>query len=69
MCSYLLFIALSKSYVSVLHDTSHIPGESMVNLDVKILFSTISHHLGPEIRKMLVMGMSGNKDSIFHSGL
>ena len=34
----------------------------------KILFGIITHHLDPEIRKMLVNDKFGNEDSIFHSG-
>ena len=41
---------------------------SKANLYKKILFGKITHHLDPEIRKMLVRGMFGNKDSIFNSG-
>ena len=40
----------------------------MANLDEKIFFGEISHHLGTEICKILVMGLFGNKDSSFHSG-
>ena len=35
----------------------------------KFLFGKITHHLDPEIRKMLVNGEFGNDDSRFHSGL
>ena len=42
--------------------------QSKANLDEKILFGKITHHLNPEIRKMLVRSMFGNKDSSFHSG-
>ena len=42
--------------------------QSKANLDEKILFGNITHHSDPEIRKMLVRGMFGNKDSSFHSG-
>ena len=42
--------------------------QSKVNLDEKILFGSIPHLRDPEIRKMLVKGMFGNKDSLFHSG-
>ena len=42
--------------------------QSKVNLDEKILFSSIPHLTGPEIRKMLVKVMSGNKNSTFYSG-
>ena len=31
-------------------------------------FGKITHHLDLGIRKMLVKGMSGKKDSTFHSG-
>ena len=43
-------------------------GQSKVNLDEKILFGSIPHLTDPEIRKMLVKGMFGNKNSTFHSG-
>ena len=43
--------------------------QSQANLDEKILLGIIIHHLDPEIRRMLVRGMFGNKDSSFHSGL
>ena len=42
--------------------------QSKANLDVKILFGNITRYLDPEIRKMLIRGMFGNKDSSFHSG-
>ena len=42
--------------------------QSKVNLDEKILFGSIPHLTDPEIRKMLVKGMFGNKNSTFHSG-
>ena len=35
--------------------------QSKANLDDKTLFSKITHHLDPDIRKMLVRGMSGNE--------
>ena len=38
------------------------------NVDEKILFDEITHHLNTEIRKMLVNGKFGNRDSTFHSG-
>ena len=41
---------------------------SKVNLDEKILFGSIPHLTDPEIWKMLVKGMSGIKNSTFHSG-
>ena len=43
--------------------------QSKANLDEKILFGKITHHLGPEIRKMLVNGKFGNEAPTFHSGL
>ena len=43
--------------------------QSKANLDEEILFGIIVHNLDPEIRKILVRGMLGNKDSSFHSGL
>ena len=42
--------------------------QSTVNLDEKILFGRIPHLTDPEIRKMMVMGMFGNKSSTFHCG-
>ena len=33
------------------------------------LFGKITHHLHPEIRKMLARGMFRNKNSTFHSGI
>ena len=41
---------------------------SVANLDEKILFGKITHHLGPEMGEMMVKGKFGNKDSTFHSG-
>ena len=41
---------------------------SNANLDEKVLFGKITNHLDPDIRKMLVNGMLGNKDSTFHFG-
>ena len=35
--------------------------QSKANLDEKILFDKITHHLNPEIRKMLVRGLYGNR--------
>ena len=43
--------------------------QSKANLDGKISFGKITHHLDPEIRKMLVTGKVGDKDSMFHSSL
>ena len=43
--------------------------QSKANLDEKILFGKITHHLDPEIRKMWVMGTFGNRKPTFHSGL
>ena len=42
--------------------------QSKANLDEKILFGKITHRLDPEIREMLVRGMSRIKNSTFHSG-
>ena len=42
--------------------------QSKVNLDERILFGSIPRLIDPEIRKMLVEGMVGNKNSTFHSG-
>ena len=41
---------------------------SKTELDEKVLFGKSTHHLDPEIRKILVRGMFRNKDSTFHSG-
>ena len=41
--------------------------QSKANLDRKILFGKIIHHLDPEIRKMLERGMFGSKDYLFIS--
>ena len=42
--------------------------QSKANLDEKILFGKITHHLDPAIRKMLVKSKFGNEKSTFHSG-
>ena len=42
--------------------------QSKANLDKKIFFGKVTHHLDPEIRNMLVRGMFGNRNSLFHSG-
>ena len=42
--------------------------QSKVNLGEKNLFGSIPHLTDPEIRKMLIKGMFGNKNSTFHSG-
>ena len=42
--------------------------QSKANLDQKILFGKITHHLDPEIWKMLINGKFGNEDPTFHSG-
>ena len=42
--------------------------QSKAYLDEKILFGKISHHLDPEIRKLLVRRMFGNGTTIFHPG-
>ena len=42
--------------------------QSRTNLDENNFVWSIINHLDPEIRKMLVRGMSGNKDPSFHSG-
>ena len=42
--------------------------QSKANLDEKILFCKITHHLDPEVRKMLVKSMFINENSIFHFG-
>ena len=42
--------------------------QSKVNLDEKTLLGSIPHLADPEIRKMPVKGMFGNKNSSFHSG-
>ena len=43
--------------------------QSKANLHMKTLFDNIPHLVDPEIRKMLVKSMFGNKNSTFHSGL
>ena len=42
--------------------------QSKGNINKKILFGKITHHLGAEIRKMLVQGMFENEDSTSHLG-
>ena len=42
--------------------------QSKDNLDEKILFGKITHHLVSGIRKVLVRGIFGKEDSTFHSG-
>ena len=42
--------------------------QSKANLDEKIFFGKITHHLDPEIRKMLEGACFGIKNSTFHSG-
>ena len=42
--------------------------QSKANLDMTILFGSIPHLTNPEIRKMLVKSMLGNKNSTLHSG-
>ena len=42
--------------------------QSKVNLDEKNLFGNIPHLTDPEIRKILLKGMFGNKNSTLHSG-
>ena len=42
--------------------------QSKANLDEKILLGKITHHLHPEIRKMLVRRILGSKDSTFQFG-
>ena len=42
--------------------------QSKANLDENILFGKITHHLVPEVRKMLVRGMFWKHNSTFHSG-
>ena len=42
--------------------------QSKDNLDVKVLFGRIAHHLDPEIRKMFAKDSYSNENSIFHSG-
>ena len=41
--------------------------QSKASLDEKVLFGKITHHLDPEIRKVLVRIMFGNKDSTFQT--
>ena len=42
--------------------------QSKANLDEKTLLGKITHHLHPEIWKMLVRGTFGDENSTFHSG-
>ena len=43
--------------------------QSKANLDEKILFGKITHHLDPEIRTMSVRSLYGNQEFfMFHSG-
>ena len=42
--------------------------QSKANLDEKILLGNIPYLIDPEIRKMLVNGKFGNKDSKFYPG-
>ena len=49
--------------------TEMIIHQSIANLDEKILFGKIAHHLDPKIgNEVLVKGMFGNEYSTFHSG-
>ena len=41
--------------------------QSKANLHVKIFIRNISHLIDPEIRKILLKGVLGNKNSTFHS--
>ena len=42
--------------------------QSKANFDEKISFGKFTHHLDPEIRKMLEGACWGIKNSTFHSG-
>ena len=42
--------------------------QSKANLDERILFGKITHHLDSDIKKLMVQGMFWNKNSTFHSG-
>ena len=42
--------------------------QSKANLDENCSFGKITHHVNPEIRKMIVKGIFGSKDSTFHFG-
>ena len=57
---YIIVIPIFKPEFLIYH--------SKDNLHEKILFGKITHHLNPDIRKMLVKSMFGNEDSKFHSG-
>ena len=48
--------------------TSILTYQSKVNIDVKILFGKVTHHLDPEIWKMLEGACFGIKNSTFDSG-
>ena len=48
--------------------TNMLTYQSKANLDEKILLCKITHHLDPEIRKMLEGACFGIKNSTFHSG-
>ena len=58
----------NENYSRLEFKTEMFTNQSNVNLDRKILFGKITHHLGPEISKMLVKGKFGDEDSTFDSG-
>ena len=41
--------------------------QSKVNLDGKIFFGTMTHHVDPEIRKIMMSGLYEDEKSTFHS--
>ena len=48
--------------------TKMLINRSKANLNITILFGAVTHHLDPEIRKMLVRCIVGNENSTFLSG-
>ena len=48
--------------------TNMLTYQSKTNLDEKIIFGKITHHLDPEIRKMLEGACFGIKNFTIHSG-
>ena len=57
---------IQNLYSKLVFKTEMFTDRSNVVLDRKILFGKITHHLDPEISKMLVKGKFGNEDSTFH---
>ena len=52
----------------IFHRFQNVPASCERSLKGEILFCKIAHHLGPEVRKMMIRGMFANKDSTFHFG-